>query len=132
MTHLSSHLRGINDQLALDLARAQGLDAAEACAANADRKNPPGWQALAFAYLTRWCKERPRSEPFTSEDISDAYAADSNFVQPHDQRAWGAVIKRAIDQGFIVFHDSKGHRRKGHGSRCDRYRATHKRLTEQT
>lgn len=117
-------------QFAIDLARAKGIEAGEACAAKADRLNPPGWQDLAFAYLVRWCQQRPRSEPFTAEDISDAYDADANFVQPHDQRSWGSIIRRAKKAGVIAFKDPHGRRRKGNGSRCDRYVATHKRATE--
>lgn len=117
-------------QIALDLARARGDEAMQACAAKADRVNPPGWTDLAFAYLVRWCQQRSRGDIVTAEDVSDDYGRDANFVQPHDDRAWGAVVKRALKEKVLVYHDSQGRRRRGHGSRCDRYRVTGKRPTE--
>lgn len=101
----------------------------EACAEKADRVNPPGWTDLAFAYFVRWCQGK-RGQVITAEDVTDEYAMDANFVQPHDDRAWGAVIKRAIKAGVIVYVDPYGRRRKGHGSYCPRYRITGRRPTE--
>lgn len=121
-------------QLSIDDAIAQGEQAMQACAANADRKNPPGWTALAFAWVVKWamarCAAGNQGVPFTAEDFVDDITRDPQFSPSHDERAWGAVVKRAIRLGVIEVYDFKGQRRKGHGSDCKRYVATGKKPTE--
>lgn len=117
-------------QMGLELARAEGHEAMNACADKADRVNPPGWTGLAYAFLVKFAVNKKRSDLWTAEAVTDAFAADLNFIQPHDQRAWGAVFQRAIRKGVIEVVDHKGVRAKGHGvTGAARYRTCmHKRL----
>lgn len=116
-------------QLSIELARVAGERAMQACAEKAERA-APGWLDLAFAYFVRWCQLRGVGQVMMPEEVALEYRADGNFVQAHDDRSWGAVVKRAIKTGVIEYHDSRGRRLRGHGSRCDRYRITGKKPTE--
>lgn len=113
----------MSTQLPLVLARAQGENAAQACLANADAKDP-GVKDVMFAFLVRYAQARKAKEIFTAEAISDAYAADENMAQPHDQRSWGPLFAKAANRGVLAIVDNKGVRRKGHGSKgAFRYRS---------
>lgn len=122
------------NQIPLALAVAQGEEGVRRGAERSERVIP-GWLDVAFLFLCRWAHARSRSELFTAEDVTDSYASDPGFVQPVDQRHWGAVFKRAIKRGVIEFVDAKGRRRKGHGVvGATRYRSkvSGKRWTEIT
>lgn len=108
-------------QLGLEIARAEGEAAMNACMDAAERRDP-GVSVAMYAFLVRWAMQRERGERFSAEALSDAYAADRSFVQPKDQRAWGSVITKALNARVIRWIDNDGVRRKGHGSKgCKRY-----------
>lgn len=118
------------NQMGFELARAEGHEAMTACAEKADRVSPPGWTGLAYVFLVKFAIARKRSQLWTAEDVTDAFASDLNFVQPHDQRAWGAVFQKALRKGVLEVVDHKGKRHKGHGvTGAARYRTCmHNRL----
>lgn len=70
--------------------------AAEACAEKADRQSP-GWTDRAETALHVAAANLPQ---FTCEQFRD-YAARIGLEAPHDARAFGVVISRAIRRGFI-------------------------------
>jgi hypothetical protein len=108
-------------QLGLEIARAEGEVAMNACMDAAEHV-APGVAVAMYAFLVRWAMQRERGERFTAEAISDAYAADVSYVQPRDQRAWGSVITKALNARVLRWIDNNGVRRKGHGSKgCKRY-----------
>lgn len=108
-------------QLGLEIARAEGEAAMVACSDAAERQ-APGVSTAMYAFLVRWAMQRERGERFTAEAVSDAYAADLSYVQPRDQRAWGSVVTKALNERVIRWIDNNGVRRKGHGSKgCKRY-----------
>lgn len=108
-------------QLGLAIARAEGEAAMEAVS-SANERRKPGVNDVMYAFLVKWCMARERGDRFTAEAISDAYAADASFLQPHDQRAWGSIFTKALNKGVIRWIDSEGARRKGHGVKgCKRY-----------
>jgi hypothetical protein len=108
-------------QLGLELARAEGEEGMRAVAAKAESLSP-GVTDVMYAFLVKWCMARSRGDRFTAEAISDAYAADASYVQPHDQRAWGPVVTKALNKNVLRWIDNNGVRRKGHGSKgCKRY-----------
>lgn len=109
-------------QMTLALARAAGDAGMQAATEHAERVDP-GWSDVALVFVAKWARERKQSDRFTAEAFVDDYVNDPNFVQPPDERAFGSVVKRAISKGLIAYSDSHGRRRKGHGSRCDRYRS---------
>jgi hypothetical protein len=117
-------------QLSLAMATARGHELGEKCADKAERVTRTAWRARAFSWLVMWGMKNRDREPFTSEAFVDEYAEDPCYAQPHDERAWGPVVRRALVAGVLTFLDSKGRRKKGHGSRCARYIATGKRPTE--
>lgn len=111
------------EQISLELARARGAEGMQAAAAGAEAK-APGITDAMFTFLVRYAQRARAADRFTAEDVTDAYAIDTNLVQPKDQRAWGSVFTRAVRQGVIAIADNKGVRRKGHGSRGSfRYRS---------
>lgn len=112
----------IQQKLTLDQAIAKGEEGMRAAAANAERQHT-GWQDIAFSFVCKWAARRKVTDVFTAEDFVDEYVDDACFVQPPDDRAFGPVVKRAIANGIIGYVDTKGRRRKGNGSKCDRYRS---------
>lgn len=120
----------MTNQMGLELARAEGREAMNACLDKADRVNPPEWGSLAYAFLVKFAMLKKRADLWTAEDVTDAFAADANFVQPHDLRAFGGVFKLAIRKGVMEVVDHRGVRRNGHGvTGAARYRTCmHKRL----
>lgn len=90
----------------------------------------PGWTDAALVAVRVYAM---RTEGmFTGEDLVDAYHANPANIAPPSDKAFGAVIKRAIKEGVIEFVDFCGKRRKGHCSPCPRYRSriVGKRYTE--
>ncbi len=60
----------------------------------------PHWSERAYASLMLYCFQN--KEPFITEDVR-AWAEEQGLIQrPHDDRAWGAVIKRASKNELIV------------------------------
>jgi hypothetical protein len=104
----------MSQQMSLALARAQGEEGLRQVTEHAERI-APGVTDVMYAFLVKWAMQRERGERFTAEPISDAYAADPCFVQPHDQRCWGGVFQRAVNRGVLRYIDNDGVRRKGHG-----------------
>lgn len=110
------------EQLGLEIAKQRGEEGMRAATAHAERKCP-GWEDLALVFVAKYAQARKLADRFTAEDFVDLYMGDDNFVKPPDERAFGSVVKRAIAKGIIAYSDSHGRRRKGHGSRCDRYKS---------
>lgn len=62
------------------------------------------WSDRAFEYLVNFARTH---EVFTGEDVSDAHIA-ANKPQPPDLRAWGALYRRAMNEGVISRYDTNG------------------------
>lgn len=58
-----------------------------------------GWAARAYQILLEFIKEY--HNPFMVEELR-AYAAVVDFEAPPSNRAWGAVILRAVKNGLVV------------------------------
>lgn len=56
------------------------------------------WQKLAWDAFTR---VYARGRPFTSDDIVELLDTEGNWPPPNDERAMGAVIRRAIARRLI-------------------------------
>jgi hypothetical protein len=82
-------------------------------AADAADRNIPGWTNMAFEFLVDFARSHDR---FISEDVSDA-SKKTNFPQPHTDRAWGSVYRRAIKENIII-QDGIGRSRRRHASVC--------------
>lgn len=119
------------NQTAIDFAKAAGEAGMQRAADHAERVTP-GWIDLAYSFVIGRCRLKAKTDIFTAEDFVDAYTDDACFIQPPDERAFGAVTKRAIREGIIKVVDGEGRRRKGHGTRCSRYKSlvAGKRATE--
>jgi hypothetical protein len=63
---------------------------------HADEKNE-GWSDMAFYFLKEYCKV---TEEFMTEDVR-MWAQRRGLRNPTHRRAWGAVVVRAIKEGFI-------------------------------
>jgi hypothetical protein len=83
-------------QLALELARATGHQAAERCADKADRENP-GWLESAVEALRRFASHQAGA--FTIEMAREVIA--DELLEPSDKRAWGHVTRQAVKRDFI-------------------------------
>jgi hypothetical protein len=59
-------------------------------------KGCPEWTNLAFAFLKLYTRNHAVFWPW---EVREAF---KDCVQPHDQRAWGIVYKKAINEGLIV------------------------------
>ena len=83
----------------LDLmgARQTGHDAANACASTADDAQP-GWSELAGEALIDYATHHDR---FLTEDLRK-WAHGHGLPEPHDRRAWGAIITRACNKRILV------------------------------
>lgn len=66
-------------------------------AENADVKNE-GWSIRALDYFEQFCVEAP--ETFMVEDARD-WCYGQGLDKPHDDRAWGAIVRRASGKGII-------------------------------
>lgn len=66
---------------------------------HADREQPK-WSDLAYKYLKMYLRDNPVGE-FLAEDVRK-WVGDE-LPEPPSNRAWGAVIKRAADNGLIRF-----------------------------
>lgn len=120
----------MNEQLSIDVA-ATLRDVGIARAAQHAEADSPGWTSLALAYVARYCREASADALFTTEDIVDAFNA-AGLEKPATEKAWGAVIKRAVRAKYLECEDFAGRRRKGHCSPCPRWRSlvSGKRWTE--
>jgi hypothetical protein len=81
-------------------ARERGHRAAEACAAKADTL-ADGWTQRAAEYLTQYAHRQHRDDWWLMEDAR-AWCYAGGLARPHDDRAWGAVLRRLkarLEQG---------------------------------
>lgn len=86
----------------------------------------PGWAAQAYNFLRQYALSHER---YTSEDISDAAAADPLFPPTTDRRAWGAIVQKAARNGIHV-RDGFAPRRHGNCSPGPRWRSLISRIEE--
>lgn len=87
------------NQLAIDFSAARiGRDAGMNCAIDHAERDSAGWGDRAYAYLTSYIV-RHQSD-FMTEDVR-LYAAAEGLDPPPDNRAWGAVIVRAVKLGVL-------------------------------
>lgn len=113
----------MTQQMSLTLARAQGEEGIRQATEHAERVDP-GVTDVMFAFLVKFAMRVARTERFTAEVITMAYAADACFVQPPDMRAWGGVFQRAMNKGVLAIADFNGIRKLGHGVKgAKRYRS---------
>ncbi len=105
-------------QLAIDFARIERDSAMQRVGDKAERLHE-GWSDEAAAFL-RWFAER--NEWFISEDVSAASRA-AGIRQPHTDRAWGHIYRRAVRDGLIV-QDGCGRSTRRHLSICPRWRSS--------
>ena len=106
-------------QLTLDhaLARAAAEIGMRMALEHAER-DVQNWGDLAYLFLEQFCRSHAT---FISEDVSDA-SKSWGLVQPHTDRAWGSVYRRAIKSGLIV-QDGTGRSRRRHWSICPKWRS---------
>ena len=101
----------MNDQLAIDFdaVRAIGEEAAERCAAKAERVADFDREG-ARRFVLGWLRRHGR---LSGEIVVDA--AREHGYRPHDDRAFGAVFQSLARRGEIR-HVGYTERRKGHGT----------------
>lgn len=122
----------MTQQISLALARAAGEEGMRQAGEHAERVTP-GLTAVMYAFLVKYAMQVQRTDRFTAEAITMAYAADACFVQPPDARSWGGIFQRAVARGVITVADFNGVRKLGHGvTGAKRYRSlvVGKRATE--
>jgi len=89
----------MTDQLHLfDAARAKRDAGISAAVNHADAVNP-NWSDVAYSFLMRFATAH---DCFTSEDVRRAAYAHHAVPHPPDERAWGAVLVRAVRAGVLV------------------------------
>lgn len=99
-------------QQRLEFAAAERDRILPAVASKAERRK--GWYSVAFVFLKKWARDKKRSDRFTAEEITLAYAADPNFVQPEDLRWWGPVYTLAINRSVLAITGAGAQRAFGH------------------
>lgn len=72
-------------------------EAIAAVAAKADALNE-GWSEEAFQHLCRFIR---KGAIFKAEDVRN-FAGEAGLAEPHDRRAWGAVLRRACREKLII------------------------------
>jgi len=90
-------------------AREQGMQLALAFAGDE-------WKHQAFTFLLQYARTH---EVFCGEDVSDAHIA-ARQPQPKELRAWGALYRKAVNDGVIAHLDNNGWSRR-RSSPCPRY-----------
>jgi hypothetical protein len=73
----------------------------ERAAGKAERALGFDWVTLAAEFLSWFASDVARGEPFKIEDAR-LVAAGRGLGIPANGRAWGAAVRRAVAQGFIV------------------------------
>lgn len=119
-------------QLPIDFARRAGEEGIRASTEGAEARSP-GITDLMYAFLVKFARAARRSDRFTAEEITVAYARDPVFEQPKDMRSWGGVFLRATHNEILAIADYEGTRTLGHGVKgAKRYRSlvSGKRATE--
>lgn len=81
-----------------ELAR-QGAETGMLLAAAHAERVREGWNEEALSFFRLYASSHQR-EPFLTEDVR-AWAEKMGFESPPDNRAWGAVARRAALQGLI-------------------------------
>jgi len=76
------------------------------------------WPDLAYAFLCRYARSHEFFEGWQCTDLANAMG----FGSPADDRAWGAIYKRALNTEVIVM-DGIGRNPHRHTSVCPRYRS---------
>jgi hypothetical protein len=94
----------------LELGFAEGRAGMNRVAANNEALHK-GWQDLASAFLESYARRHPH---FFPHELTEAFAKSGN-VQPHDERAWGAVYQRAAKAKRIVRSRQSAPHPKRHG-----------------
>lgn len=72
-------------------------EAIEAVVAKADRLQE-GWSEEAFQALIRFTR---KGVIFKAEDVRN-FAVEAGLAEPHDRRAWGGVMRRAVKERLII------------------------------
>jgi hypothetical protein len=94
----------------LELGFAQGVEGMNRVAAHNEALHK-GWQDLASAFLEAFAR---RHAHFFPHELTEAFSKSGN-VQPHDERAFGAVYRRAVKEKRIVRSDRSAPHPKRHG-----------------
>lgn len=64
-------------------------------------RDAPGWSDEAFLAVKRFCASMYSGKLFLTEDVR-AWAERGGYVsRPDNERAWGAVMRRAAANGLI-------------------------------
>ncbi|HEY0916519.1 MAG TPA: hypothetical protein VGE22_16720 [Solimonas sp.] len=74
------------------------------------------WKNQAFTFLLKYARTH---DVFCGEDVSDAHIA-AGHPQPRELRAWGALYRKAMNDGVLVRLDNNGWSRR-RSSPCPRY-----------
>lgn len=72
---------------------AERRDAAIEAVAEHAEEHAPGWADRAYLALERFCRQR--KTPFVAEEARLWCYRSAGLDAPHDDRAWGAVMRRA-------------------------------------
>lgn len=103
--------------MTLTYGRAQAEAGIERVSKKAE-KTFPGWIELGYAYVALYVQRLHPLQEFTAEQLVEASVA-HGIIQPHDDRAWAAPIRKAQKAGLIEKHpDKSGVCRKRHASVC--------------
>jgi hypothetical protein len=88
-------------QLSMDLSKKLKEDGMQRAVDHANTVTT-GWSEKAFDFLKGYIAINPL---FMTEDVR--YASQGIVPSPPSQRAWGYVIRRAVQEGLIFRHDIK-------------------------
>lgn len=106
----------MSEQLAIDFTAARAKRE-EGIASAADHAGEY-WREHAYGYLVDFARKHLC---FTGEDVSDAHIA-AGHIQPPDLRSWGALYRKAVNEGVIQRIDNNGWSKR-RASPCPRYRS---------
>lgn len=87
----------MNSQMSLSLAK-RGRDNGMFQVEDKANRICPGWSEDAHGFLLDYLKNIG-GHPFMTEDVRLASAGVVD--EPHDTRAWGGVIRRAVNAGLV-------------------------------
>lgn len=87
----------MESQLSLSFAK-RGRDNAMAHVEGKANRECPGWSDDAHGFLLDYL-DNVGDRPFMTEDVRLASAG--KVDEPHDTRAWGGVIRRAVSAGIL-------------------------------
>lgn len=107
------------DQAVIDFERArQERDAGMQRSVQKAERIDDEWPEVAYSFLTRYARTH---EFFQGWEVTrDAKAM--GYGAPTDDRAWGAIYRRALQDGVMVVH-GVGRNPNRHASICPRYQS---------